>query len=142
MIRLATKDDVTRCAAIAAVANANHGDRSLAGFDEDHVESLFSRLADNGTLVVAEHDGELVGLLPCIASTAWRDPVAEMLFALMVWVHPHHRGKGIGAAMLDKARESGLPVMIAGRCNDEDRVGGMCQRAGFERYEQIWIGGA
>lgn len=83
-------------------------------------------------LLVAERDGDVVGFVHCL----WANDEGDIL---RLYVHPDHRGEGVGGDLLDRARER-----LAD--HDVDRLEAMVLRAnepgnefyrafGFERVD-------
>ncbi|RTE50729.1 GNAT family N-acetyltransferase [Actinobaculum sp. 352] len=54
--------------------------------------------------LVYEHDNEIVGCIMVVDSPPW-DDVAEQIFVIDLFVHPDHRGEGIGRTLLSTALE-------------------------------------
>jgi ribosomal protein S18 acetylase RimI-like enzyme len=134
VIRLADEQDLDSIRAFGAVVVPAHYDPIIGpAAAQEQVdlwwtrERLLAALSD-GVLLVAEADGELVGVAEV---GAWDgDPVIWKLY-----VRPGHRGRGIGRMLLLSAisevpREASRVVLehFAGN----ERAGAFYQREGFE----------
>ncbi|WP_336135058.1 GNAT family N-acetyltransferase [Natronomonas amylolytica] len=99
-------------------------------------DGLADAIAEGRTeLLVAERDGEVVGF----AHATWNGSEAEG-YILRLYVHPDHRGRGVGGELLEGTRQA-----LAGY--DVDRIHAMVlaendpgnafyERFGFERADE------
>ena len=82
--------------------------------------------------LIAEQNGELVGLLSLVVSGG----EATVVF---MSVYPEHQGTGVGSVLLDEAdkfaRERGLSFLRAATTNDDIPLLYFYQRHGFSIYE-------
>ena len=67
---------------------------------DEHVEQIANRIREHEEVWVAEQDGRLVGFLAIEESRNLGAPVLERLY-----VDAAEQNKGVGAALLDKAKE-------------------------------------
>lgn len=104
----------------------------VVGIDD---EWLTDREVDRHPVLVAEHDGEVIGwasVSPWSARPAY-DRTAEA----SVYVHIENRGAGVGRALLaaavERAREAGLGVLVARIAEARPESVGLHASLGFER---------
>ena len=72
----------------------------LPSMPEAHIPIVAARIRESDEVWLAERDGRLVGFLAVEHSTNLRADVLERLY-----VEPAEQGRGIGTALLDKAKE-------------------------------------
>ena len=94
---------------------------------DEHVEQIANRIREHEEVWVAEQDGRLVGFLAIEESTNLGAPVLERLY-----VDAAEQNKGVGAALLDKAKElrpRDLHLWVFQKNKDARRL---YERHGFE----------
>ena len=72
----------------------------LPPMPEAHIPLVAARIRESDEVWLAERDGQLVGFLAVEHSTTLGADVLERLY-----VEPAEQGRGIGTALLDKAKE-------------------------------------
>ena len=105
-------------------------ERALGETDVDVFGSTFDVLEGNN--LIAEVDGELVGLLALVIARG------ELTIVLLS-VYPNHQGTGVGGALLTAADEfaakRGLSFLRVATTNDDIPLIYFYQRHGFSIYE-------
>ncbi len=123
-IRTATKQDIDPVLRLWVAAG---GHRTVT----DSPQGLLTLLAsDPDALLVAEHDGEVVGSL-IAAWDGWRGSFYRLA------VHPHHRRRGIATALLREGerhlRARGAVRLTAIAVEDDPLAVGFWRAAGYEQ---------
>lgn len=146
MIRPATHDDIAAVTALGKKFHTEGGLARLAPYDPESIKGLLAGLIDgpDGILIVAEVDGEVVGMAGGLCFPAYFNGAHRIGQELFWWVAPEHRG-GVGKAMLtaleDAARDAGATVwiMIALEAVRPEAVGAVYRRAGYEPVEHLYM---
>jgi predicted N-acetyltransferase YhbS len=101
-------------------------------FDENSLTATLIALMSGvagGSLLVAESDGEVVGMAACVVFPFYANHSTLISQELFWWVKPEHR-KGIGGAILDEleaeAKRKGAKIFIGANLSGE-------RSAAFER---------
>jgi L-amino acid N-acyltransferase YncA len=101
-------------------------------FDENSLTATLIALMSGvagGSLLVAETDGEVVGMAACVVFPFYANHSTLISQELFWWVKPEHR-KGIGGAILDEleaeAKRKGAKIFIGANLSGE-------RSAAFER---------
>lgn len=98
IIRKGTQEDIEpaimigRCYYLEASEKAMH-------FEEDKGRELIKRLLDAGLGIVAEENGQIVGMMGAEIFTYWFSD-SLMAHDVMIFVSPEYRGKGIGSSLI------------------------------------------
>ena len=145
-IRPASTADVRAMGRLGAVLVQTHHDFDAARFIAPSPQTphgygsyLGSQLAKRDVIVlVAEHDGEVLGYtyagIEGYDYMELRGP-AGVLYDIVV--DPAHRGRGIGAALLDatlaELRTRGAPQVVLSTAERNDSAQRLFARAGFRR---------
>ncbi len=124
-------DDITVAALIAEYAadfEFELGEQDVVG------EGMKAReYYDNGALLVADADGEVVG---CVAYEPWGDDRCRMK---RMYVMPENRGQGIGKALaegvMELAREAGYKTMVLDTTEGMEAARKLYASLGFEEWE-------
>ncbi len=129
VIRAAHLEDVRRVLALWDQA------RSPAAVTPDDVRSVSRLIAHtDDALLVAEHDGQIVGAL-IAAWDGWRGNMYRLA------VLPHRRRQGIATRLVEAGhehlRDKGATRVTALVAHEEEDAVGLWERAGYRRDEQI-----
>jgi GNAT superfamily N-acetyltransferase len=113
-VRDAAEEDL---AAIVTAVRALLAELGATPPDPAAMEAAARTLVDDGSLFVAEADGELVGVLAASWQTAMHVPGRYALIQDL-WVAPHWRGRAVGGALLEaldeRARDLGMTRIEVG----------------------------
>ena len=144
-IRNATEADVETIVKMARhfIAFAPHA--AVAEYDDEDLANAARACMQHGLLIVAEQDGEIIGMLLGIISSLWFARRTLWASELAWWVEPAARGGTAGirlvTAFQDWAREQGAKVvaMSSLHLDHDTRVGNVLERMGFEQSEHTYI---
>lgn len=147
MIRKASRYDIpTIIKLLKHYRDAAPADYLQAANDEKHIESLLLNLiAGAGFVLLAEKDGQAVGMvISALIPNIW-NPQARQCAEVAYWVEPEHRGGFIGhrlfkafLARCERMREAGEIAFysVSKMVNSPDLNYG---RYGFRKLEETWI---
>jgi GNAT superfamily N-acetyltransferase len=144
-IRNATEADVDTIVKMARhfIAFAPHA--AVAEYTDEDLAHAARSCMQHGLLIVAEQDGEIIGMLLGIVSGLWFAPRTLWASELAWWVEPAARGGTAGirlvTAFQDWAREKGAKVvaMSSLHLDHDSRVGNVLERMGFSPSEHTYI---
>lgn len=131
-VRTAHADDDIKVAALIAEYASDFeyelGDQDVVG------EGMRAReYYDNGALLVADVDGEVVG---CVAFEPWGEDRCRMK---RMYVPPDQRGRGVGKALaqavMDEARQQGYGSMVLDTTQGMEAARKLYASLGFEEWE-------
>lgn len=147
MIRKANKYDVPAIIELLkSYRAAAPADYLRAADDEKHIESLLLNLiAGAGFVLLAEKDGQAVGMvIAAMIPNIW-NPQARQCAEVAYWVEPEHRGGLIGHRLFksfvdkcERMKEGGEIAFysVSKMVNSPDLN---YQRFGFAKLEETWI---
>jgi len=144
-VRHATADDVNAIMALSRefIMFAPHA--SIADVSAEELEQQIRLCIDNALVLVAEHEGQVIGMLFGILTGLWFAPSTLMAAELAWWVTPTARNGTAGIRLLtafqDWAREKGAKVVTMSSLDlDFDtRVSSVLERMGFKASEHTYI---
>ena len=144
-IRPATEADVDAIVAMAKhfIAFAPHA--SIAEYEDSDIVNAARACMEHGIVIVAEQDGEVVGMLFGVTTGIWFAPKTTWAVELAWWVQPEARGGSAGirlvTAFQDWAREQGakLVAMSSLHLENDSRVSSVLTRMGFTPSEHTYI---
>ena len=100
-IREATMDDIDGIVAMAQEFYATTSYADVCPMDDAQAAGLAIVLKDTGVMLVAERDGELVGMAGLLIEPFTFNPSVTMATELVWWVNPDVRGTTLAARLLD-----------------------------------------
>jgi GNAT superfamily N-acetyltransferase len=102
MIRKATAQDIPACVEMGRLFHAESGVADLVPFDADSVRGVMEKLVDggDGVLLVAELEGQLIGMTSGIAYPHYFNQAKKAAQELFWWVLPEKRGGTAGVRLL------------------------------------------
>jgi hypothetical protein len=111
----------------------------------EHVEALLAQiLAGRGTVIVADHEGLVVGMLIAMINPNIWDPNIICLNELAWWVEPEHRNTSAGYKLLLEYSSYGERLEDEGKINYYT-ISKMVnspdlkyERFGFNKLEEMW----
>lgn len=143
MIRDAHPDDIP---ALVAMGEAFHAESpwatSLAPFDPKSFEATCRLLGERGGLLVAEADGEVVGMIGAQISPLYFNASVPVVQEVFWYAAPAHR-RGVGMALLDALEGNAVTakaraLLIAGmKTLRGDTVSALLERRGFAAVENM-----
>ena len=142
VIRYATRDDIDRIVEMAHRFYPESGYASIAPMKDENVAGLAIITMDTGVMLVAERDGELIGMASLHLDPWMFNPDALVAHELVYWIEPEHRGGMLAVRMLkaieQACREKGaVAIRMATLAGSPESAGALYERAGFpltERY--------
>lgn len=140
MIRAATRDEIPALIALGASMYQESRYAENSPFDALKCADLADHLisADAGCVLVAEHNGQIIGWLAGGIGEQWFSRQL-MAFEYGVFISPHHRGGSAGARLVKSfmawAKEHGAAVINMGITTGvhEERTGELYSRLGLSR---------
>lgn len=106
VIRAATRDDIGGIVEMAQKFYATTDYASLCQMDDAQAAGLAILLIDTGIMLVAEHEGELVGMAGLHVEPFTFYPSILMATEVVFWINEESRGKGLASLMLDAAEDA------------------------------------
>lgn len=102
MIRVATQEDLRRIVEMSEkfYPHTSYWIRSQIPFDPIAVATLASGMIDNGVFHVAEHDGNVIGMIGLVVHPFIFNPEYIVAGEIIWWVEPEYWNKGVGAQLL------------------------------------------
>lgn len=141
VIRPATMDDVPRIVEMAERFYPTSGYPDLYGpMARESAAGLAIITMESGVMLVAEHDGELVGMACVHIDHFLFNAAIKVGHELVFWIEPEHRGGMLAVRMLravDKAvADRGAQVnRMAILSTSPDQAGALYERLGYARTE-------
>lgn len=143
MIRAAHPDDIPALVKMGAAFHAESPWASaLAPFDPKSFEATCRLLGERGGLLVAEADGEVVGMIGAQVSPLYFNTAVPVAQEVFWYAAPAHR-KGLGMALLDvledRAADGGARALITAAMQSlrGEAVSTILERAGFPLVERM-----
>jgi L-amino acid N-acyltransferase YncA len=131
-IRHAQPDDLSALLGMGRDFFDHSANSAFTTFDENSLTATLIALmsgVSGGSLLVAETDGEVVGMAACVVFPFYANHSTLISQELFWWVQPEHR-KGIGGSILDEleaeAKRKGAKIFIGANLSGE-------RSAAFER---------
>ena len=143
MIRPAVAADLP---ALVEMGAAFHGEAQwasdIAAFDPDTFADLCVALNEHGVLLVADIEGDAVGMIGGGFLPAWFNRASHVAQELFLYVRPEHR-RGAGARlmlkMIDECRARGATTLFASAiANGSPDVDDIYRRLGFAPTERAY----
>lgn len=99
-IRPATEDDVDVIVEMSAKFYETTSYRHFTAMSSDTVANLARMLIDTGVMLVAEADGDVVGMAGLYVGPFMFNDAAKGAYEVVWWVSPDSRGAGAGKALM------------------------------------------
>lgn len=140
MIRQATSDDLRRIVEMSEKFYPQTPYILLTPFDPEAVGALALALIESGIMLVAEVEGEVVGMVGLAIAPFIFNPELVGAYEVIWWVEPEHQSNGVGRALLeaidDLARERGaFFVHMALMPNSPDAAAALYFKLGYAHTE-------
>lgn len=141
VIRAARDDELDIVASMMVDAYAEYAARmspdAWSPFAQD-IANVRARL-DDGQLLVAERDGQIVGSITLFRR--WRGAQQDAAAVRLLAVTPGHRGLGIGRALMEyciaTARQDGKQRVVLTATQEMEHVRELTERLGFRRAPEL-----
>jgi len=140
MIRQATIKDLRRIVEMSEKFYPMTPYINLAPFNPEAAGSLAMLLIESGIMMVAEVDGEVVGMVGLVVTPFPFEPGLIGAYEIIWWVEPGKQAKGIGRALLEsidaqaKARGCSYVHMVC-MANSPEQAAGLYFMNGYEHTE-------
>lgn len=128
--RAATQDDIPRIVEMAARFYAQTRYVDIVPMAKESAAGLAILMMDQGVMLVAEHAGEVVGMVGLFIEPFTFNVSKTVATELVWWVEPEHQRGGIGmellAAIEPACRARGADVIrmmcLAGQCEGAEAI--------------------
>lgn len=140
-VRLGNNDDIPACVAMGEHFHAQTAYTDVA-YDNDSAAHMLAMSVEQGLLVVAEHDGALVGFCFGLSCGLPFNAAVKTGTELAWWIEPAHRKGRVALQMLalieDAARAAGCKYwsMAALEAVNPERAETIYLRAGYRPTER------
>lgn len=139
-VRDATAGDMDAIVAMSERFYATTEYPAIAPFCAESVRGLAEGLADAGIMLVAEHDGEVVGMAGLAVAPFLFNRATLAAYEVVWWVNPGVRAGGTGLALLAEiersARAKGCKaIQMVSLATSPPHVGRVYQRCGYRHSE-------
>lgn len=145
LIRRGVEEDISACVEMARdfheVAYGLHG----IPFCEESTDVSFAMCLDHGLLVVAEHEGEIVGMAAGVKSPMTMNHNYIVGAELCWWVKPEHRKGNTGIKLVirleELAKDLGVKVwsMLLLESSEPEKVAKIYDKMGYIPSERTYI---
>jgi GNAT superfamily N-acetyltransferase len=141
LIREATAADIPRLVEMGERFFEASGYADIATFDTGAAEQTTRDLLAGGVVLVAEAEGEVVGMAGALVYRFYFSKDDMTAQELVWWVEPEHRGIGqqLHKALEDGARERGATSISMIALDSMKWVGRLYERAGYRPSEHCYI---
>lgn len=99
-IRKATEADLPAIVGMSACFYETTSYAGFASFCPDSVESLARQLVETGVFLIAEHEGQPIGMVGLIVAPFMFNNAHRVAYEVVWWVNPDAQGQGAGKALL------------------------------------------
>jgi GNAT superfamily N-acetyltransferase len=142
-IRKATEADLPAIVRMSACFYPTTCYPLLCPMDEASVEGVARACMGSGVLLVAEHDGEAVGMVGLIFSPFMFNATKTLAYEVVWWVDEAARSTGAGRALLSAVepacREAGADaVVMIHMANSPPQAALLYERAGYAHTESSY----
>ena len=146
MIRRAGVTDAPSILAMGARFFASTHYTSFASYDEDSALALIEAMTESGVLLVAEHEGVLVGCVGLMVVPFLFDQSKKVAAEVLWYVTPEAQGAGLGKALLaavePACRDSGaVAIQMIHLESSPPQAGALYERAGYALKEHSYMKG-
>ena len=142
-VRKATLADVPAIVRMSACFYATTSYCQWADFSESTVEQLAESLARDHVMLVAEHEGEVVGMVGLYVAPFMFNADKRAAYEVVWWVDPIARDTGAGKALLASiepaCREAGCDaIQMVHLNNSPPQAATLYERAGYGHTESSY----
>lgn len=139
-VRPAIEADRAACIAMGAKFYATTHYAAIAPYAEANMHGLFDFMRDTGILLVAEVDGQVIGMVGLMVVPFLFNGDTKAAHEVMWWVEPEARqsaaGLGLLRAIEPAAREAGaVMVQMMNLADTHDRSARIYERNGYRHTE-------
>jgi GNAT superfamily N-acetyltransferase len=144
ILRAANEADVPAIVGMAGKFYPTTHYPAFAPFDVDAAESLARLLIADGVMLVAELEGQVVGMVGLLLAPFLFNPTKRVAYEAIWWVEPEAQGAGIGKALLGaidgacKAKGADGIQMIH-LASSPPQAGALYERLGYASCESAYF---
>lgn len=145
-IRLAEENDIDVCLEMGRKFYDTMEMAKMIPYCEDSASALFFTLLDNGFILLAEKDEEVVGMMGMMFSDYPYNREYQVCSELMYWLDPEHRGSSLASRMLKEAEaiavvEGAVCVVMAALETSPEMIEKFYNKHGYCRSERAFVKG-
>ncbi len=113
-------------------------------YDPDSIRFISSQLIEGGILLIADHEGESVGMLGAAIGPLFMNRDALVCSELFWWVEPEGRNTGAGRALVERLESECISIgvyrlaMVGIHGPQMAKTAAMYERMDFAPTEQTW----
>lgn len=143
MIREASYQDIPSIVDMSRKFYATTSYSAWADFSAETVAALTRTLIDTGVMLVAEEDGENVGMVGLFIGPFMFNSDHVAAYEVVWWVNPSAQGAGVGKALLEaiepacRAKGASTVQMVA-LASSPPQASAMYERAGYTHSESSY----
>lgn len=139
-IRPAIESDVNAIVEMSAKFYATTTYRGFANMDEETVADLVRTLIENGVMLVAEDQGQVIGMAGLFIGPFLFNKHKKGAYEVVWWVSPDTRGSGAGKGLLGEidaaCREKGCDIIqMVTLSTSPPQAGAIYEAMGFAHSE-------
>lgn len=143
-IRSATREDVPAIVAMGERFYAASGYESIAPVARESIAGLALLTMESGVMLVAEADGELVGMVSLFLEPFTFNPAVTLATELAWWIEPDHRGGMLAvrmmAALEESCRAKGAQwVRMATLATSPPQASAIYERLGYQPGDRYYM---
>lgn len=114
-----------------------------ADFNPETVHDLAANLAENHVLLIAEHEGEAVGMVGLFVAPFMFNSDRTAAYEVVWWVEPEGRATGAGKALLSAIQpaceaKGCVAIQMVHLANSPPQAGLLYERAGYRHTESSY----
>ena len=142
-IRKATLADVPVIVAMSAKFYADTSYSKWADFNPETVTDLASNLTENHVMLVAEHEGQVVGMVGLFVAPFMFNSERTGAYEVVWWVDPAAQGQGAGKALLcaiePACKDAGChAIQMVHLSNSPPQAAAIYERMGYSHSESSY----
>lgn len=143
IIRPANTADTSAIVAMGSRFFAQTEYARFAQYSDASAAALTQMMRDDGVLLVAEHDGVLVGMVGLVIAPFLFNHALRSAHEVMWWVDPDAQGSGAGKALLaavePACRDAGaVAIQMIHLANSPPQAQALYERMGYQHSESSY----
>lgn len=143
LVRPATPDDLPAVVRMSERFYATTNYSAWAEFNAETVEALAANLGANHILLIAEHEGQPVGMVGLFVAPFMFNSERTAAYEVVWWVEPEGRSTGAGRALLSAIQPACeargcAAIQMVHLANSPPQAGLLYERAGYRHTESSY----